>query len=669
MRLKITLNSDLCIYSGETYNSFVDQDVVFDNYGLPYIPAKRIKGCLRESFLEMVDLGIVDESEYKLIFGREGNQNSKFTLANAYLEKYDDLIDDLRGIKDGVISSPQRVLELYSYVRTQTALNENGSADDKSLRTIRVVRKGLTFYADFNVSAELNSEMTNNLILAAKMIKHIGLSRTRGLGLVKIEVEEGEKRPAVTLSNVEVPEGNARLWYTIKLDAPMLCKSSQGDQTKSMDYIEGAKILGLAAQKCGYETYKEKLSSIVCSNAYIANDGKRSVPSMASLQKKKDQKYENGVLICKNMIVAKSSDEQTSPLGAKYIDKDGIVTEVSKEINYHHKRPNDKSIGRATGKDDSAFYQLESICKNQEFVGFIDGSKEQLDIIIEALKNSSEIRIGASKNVEYGLVSMSLDKAETLNSNCKSIQNEAYIKLNSSLIMYSENGMLSSDLKDMEFYLSDALFGCGGKVEIDPSSVSLNFDMIGGFNTTWHRRKPTGTILGKGSIVKVAFAEQANIPNDAVLFIGERNSEGFGEVEFIDELSETYPVKKKIEKKLEGSSKTDIVKKLLEKQHIYDVEEDARTEARKIKETVEKKPEKDATISKLIIITQREKSKVEAKEQIEGIASDSKRNLAKRIFKTTENVMDEDYKTFVTAYLRELKCLIRKGERGAADNE
>ena len=667
MRLKITLNSDLCIYSGETYNSFVDQDVVFDNYGLPYIPAKRIKGCLRESFLEMVDLGIVDESEYKLIFGREGNQNSKFTLANAYLEKYDDLVDDLRGIKDGVISSPQRVLELYSYVRTQTALNENGSADDKSLRTIRVVRKGLTFYADFNVSDELNSEMTKNLILAAKMIKHIGLSRTRGLGLVKIEVEEGENRPAVTLSNMEVPEGNARLWYTIKLDAPMLCKSSQGDQAKSMDYIEGAKILGMVAQKCGYETYKEKLSSIICSNAYIANEGKRSVPSMASLQKKKDQKYEDGVLLCKNMIVAKTSDEQMSPLGAKYIDKDGVVTEVSKEINYHHKRPNDKSIGRATGRDDSAFYQLESICKNQEFVGFIYGSKEQLDIIIEALKNSSEIRIGASKNVEYGLVSMNLDKAETLNSNCKSIQNEAYVKLNSSLIMYSENGMLSSDLKDLEFYLSKALFGCDGKVEIDSTSVCLNFDMIGGFNTTWHRKKPTGTILGKGSIVKVGFTEQATIPNDAVLFIGERNSEGFGEAEFIEELSETYSVKKKKEDKFEGSRKTDITKKLLEKQHIYDVEDDARTKAREIVATVKNDPAIDATLSKLIIITQRENTKADATKQIKDLADSLKKDLADSIFESAKNVPDEDYKIFVTAYLREIKYLIRpsKEERGS----
>ena len=45
MKLYIKLLSDLCTYSGESYNSMVDTDVVYDKYGIPYIPAKRIKGC------------------------------------------------------------------------------------------------------------------------------------------------------------------------------------------------------------------------------------------------------------------------------------------------------------------------------------------------------------------------------------------------------------------------------------------------------------------------------------------------------------------------------------------------------------------------------------------------------------------------------------------------
>ena len=49
MKLTIKLLSDSCTCSGETYNSMVDMDVVYDENGLPYIPAKRIKGCIREA--------------------------------------------------------------------------------------------------------------------------------------------------------------------------------------------------------------------------------------------------------------------------------------------------------------------------------------------------------------------------------------------------------------------------------------------------------------------------------------------------------------------------------------------------------------------------------------------------------------------------------------------
>lgn len=55
MKITIELLSDICIGSGESYNSVIDTDVTYDDYGLPYIPAKRIKGCIREAGLELKD--------------------------------------------------------------------------------------------------------------------------------------------------------------------------------------------------------------------------------------------------------------------------------------------------------------------------------------------------------------------------------------------------------------------------------------------------------------------------------------------------------------------------------------------------------------------------------------------------------------------------------------
>ena len=88
MQLIIRLLSDLCTCSGDTHNSLVDTDVVYDENGIPYIPAKRIKGCIREVAQEMVELGIAD-AEMHEIFGKEGQQNSAFSLSNAYIENYE----------------------------------------------------------------------------------------------------------------------------------------------------------------------------------------------------------------------------------------------------------------------------------------------------------------------------------------------------------------------------------------------------------------------------------------------------------------------------------------------------------------------------------------------------------------------------------------------------
>ena len=66
MKLYIKLLSDLCTYSGESYNSMVDTDVVYDKYGIPYIPAKRIKGCIREAALELLEFGLISKDTYEI---------------------------------------------------------------------------------------------------------------------------------------------------------------------------------------------------------------------------------------------------------------------------------------------------------------------------------------------------------------------------------------------------------------------------------------------------------------------------------------------------------------------------------------------------------------------------------------------------------------------------
>lgn len=136
MKIIIRLLSDLCTCSGETYNSIVDTDVVYDEYGIPYIPAKRIKGCIREAALEMMEFEMIQPETYNRIFGKEGSQRAAFSISNAYIKNYEATIKALKGCKDKGLASQQNVLSQYTGTRTQTAVDmESGVADENSLRT------------------------------------------------------------------------------------------------------------------------------------------------------------------------------------------------------------------------------------------------------------------------------------------------------------------------------------------------------------------------------------------------------------------------------------------------------------------------------------------------------------------------------------------------------
>ena len=520
MKIKIELLSDLCSYSGETYNTTVDSDVVHDEYGLPYIPAKRIKGCIREAALELRELGLIEH--YDEIFGDKGNKEACFTLSNALLEDYGKLTNALKNFKEKSVVEPTKVLNEYSYTRTQTRVDyESGVALDNSLRTIRVVKKGLAFYADLNFK---NSAYFDDFKKAVSIVKHMGVSRTRGLGLVNLTIEnEKNEENAKHVLFDEVYDNNI-ISYTIHLKSKMICKSPMGNQGRSEDYIAGSKVLGLIANSLGKDGYSEIANKIIVSNAYITSDNKRCLPGRASLQKVKDQKYVDGKMDVVDMLyfTNKNDDKQRSPLNAAYMSIDNVVKSVDKEITYHHQRPDDKSIGRATGSD-GAFYQLGSISEGQTFKGYIYCDRDVTSKIKDSLSKLGEVRMGYGRNSEFGSVDFILDSNSEVNSTKETIE-KCDMLLVSDCILYNEDGMLVTDIKTLRKYLNEYF----GVDDIEISLPFLKYSTIGGFNVTWGRRKQTFNALGKGSVLRIE-SKGFNGSYDISHFIGERVSEGYGE--------------------------------------------------------------------------------------------------------------------------------------------
>ena len=638
MKIVIELLSDLCTGSAETYNSIVDTDITYDENGIPYIAAKRMKGCIREAALEMMGMELISQQEYEEIFGKAGDRNSAFSLSNAYIADYEHVQEALQRTPFTALKSPQNVLEHYTDTRTQTSVDlRTGVAQENSLRTIRVIYRGLKFEAECSWSRKVSGpEILGD---AVSLVKHMGMNRTRGLGLVRMKLydtAEDKEQRHVWINKEQLSDRN-KITYRITLKAPLICKSPQGNQAATQDYIAGSKVLGLIAGALGKEAYQKLLAQeneLIVANAYPEYKEKRCVPARISLQKVKDQAYEkDGTMCIKDMLLLKSPKEiegkQMTPANIPYIDKNGTVVDVSTQISYHHQRPSDKSRGHATGLDGSSFYQLAAISGGQSFRGYILADREQAEQIMDAVSECGEIRMGYGRSSEFGAVDFKLvstEPATTVSRKCT----DAIVTLASDVLLYNDKGMLTTDVCVLKENLEE-ITGVKGNLEL--SHPFLKFETIGGFNVTWKKRKPVFHALGKGSTFLIHSDTGFDIGTLNGTFVGERVTEGFGELlaEEVPEsinvtvrkpgtVSETDPAEKSLD--------AEIIQKLLRTEINRRMEEKIREELAKNKEIYRNNTDiLKAAVAKLRIIFRDHET------------YESMKNEAGEIEKVTKNVL------------------------------
>jgi CRISPR/Cas system CSM-associated protein Csm3 (group 7 of RAMP superfamily) len=201
--LNIELLSDTLVGSGEGWGATIDSDIVFDEYGLPYIPAKRIKGCLRESAVEVLEMfeqakiKFVSQTEIDSLFGKAGQAESgELSLSNAYIENYASNKQWIEWLENrpGSIFSKDTVLNTFTSIRRQTAIKKSGVKKEHSLRISRVLNRGLKFSAKIEASENTEKKQIEFLSFAARNLRHIGTNRNRGFGLVTCSLS-GEQIP------------------------------------------------------------------------------------------------------------------------------------------------------------------------------------------------------------------------------------------------------------------------------------------------------------------------------------------------------------------------------------------------------------------------------------------------------------------------------------------
>lgn len=194
MKIEIELLSPLQLSSGRE-DIIHDSDAVHDSYGVPYFPGKRLKGLLYESALELVEMGAkFNKRDIDILFGNIGE--TRIRIDNFYLKSRTEA-EDAEKIRSSwsylenkylEIFNTENVWQSYTEVRHQTKIDEaTGTAEDKSLRNMRVVQKGLAFIGDIYLLAGANRINDDESIVEQALLnlRFAGSKRNRGFGRIK----------------------------------------------------------------------------------------------------------------------------------------------------------------------------------------------------------------------------------------------------------------------------------------------------------------------------------------------------------------------------------------------------------------------------------------------------------------------------------------------------
>ncbi len=216
--LKIKCLSAVCPASGESWGGVLDNDVVYDDIGIPFIPAKRIKGLLVESAIDVCHALYNHKSDVEYLFnlfGLQGHENAApIIIDDAKIENYNERRAWFAWAQQAVpeVASPMQVLALFTTTRAQTAIaiatekEKDDEGNDKkqlaggvakphSLRIQRVLKRELIFESDIIIQNKVDDSKINYeslLVMAAAATKHLGLNRNRGMGDIEMKIYKND---------------------------------------------------------------------------------------------------------------------------------------------------------------------------------------------------------------------------------------------------------------------------------------------------------------------------------------------------------------------------------------------------------------------------------------------------------------------------------------------
>lgn len=199
LTLHLKLLSDTTFGRGDGVSGLVDQEVEHDTRtGLPFVRGRTLKGLLVEECANILyAVSGIDRIECtaQQLFGMGGSglhDAGLLYVGNAELQQ--DVVEAVQRDIDNNQLQPSDVLDMFTAIRRQTAMNEEtGTPDDGSLRSSRVLLRETELYAPLEIALpDDNSTKEDALALLSACVAGLrrgGIGRNRGRGRLEAQLE------------------------------------------------------------------------------------------------------------------------------------------------------------------------------------------------------------------------------------------------------------------------------------------------------------------------------------------------------------------------------------------------------------------------------------------------------------------------------------------------
>ena len=530
--LTINLLSDMCCGSGVGNGSSQDIISSYDDFGLPIIYGRRLKGLLRDNAEFMASYGYIEKSLVDRVFGTASSPGI-IRVGNAQIADAEEIKSELSDISKDIslnkIINSGNIEEVFTATRTATAINDEGVADDQQLRSFGVVLKGVKFYSEIEIDVNTdNCDEYRLLEDVCKALRGIGLNRNRGLGRVECFLQATKVK---VYENAEIEIGSTEIEYIIE---------TRDSVVSTGDYISGSSLQGyfinqlLNKKLIGENEVQDYLSKVIFSNAYICKNGKKYLPMPIGMFNIK-----NNINSFYSIIDGYNMDDGKQYVKAKgyyCILADEIYTaEVKNKTEFHFSKKT-KDLYKILAIDGGQTFTGKIYCKNTEFL------KKILELINN---NKGNVYLGGSVNAQYAQSSITIVKQDDTSKNTDNKKDSDNNREHN-----NNNGLEAKDGRLIVEFLSDTVFMNGNGINaVDEDTIKTNLSKVlgkkfsieaiytetvkaGGYNSKWKAPKRRYLALKKGTQILVKINNLQEIKEHG--FIGFLNSEGYGEYKVRD---------------------------------------------------------------------------------------------------------------------------------------